>query len=673
MLDINLIRNQPDVVRQALVDRYESAAALDEIVALDAQRRNILKQSEQLRGVRNTVSKEISKMKDAGEREAKIAEMRLVGDQVAALEVDLKRVEAQLDALTASLPNVPDPRTPVGPNDEHNVVLRTEGEPRAFDFQPKPHWELGPALGIIDFERGVKLSGSRFYVLNGLGAPLAARADRVDAGPAHAAGLSRGLPPFVVKQQTLFASGQLPKFSDNLYHDAEDDVWMVPTAEVPITNLHGDEILSLEQLPLWYCAYTPCFRREKMNAGSDVRGIKRGHQFDKVEMYKFCAPETSDAELEKMREDAEATCRGLGLTYRVKQLCTGDLGFCARMTYDVEVWAPGCGEWLEVSSVSNCGDFQARRANVKFRRERGGQGRVRAHAERQRPGHAAHGDRGAGELPAGRRQHRRAGGVKSVRGNGRHQGLRIEMNEPVVLIGGFGSHWKDYRLVARHLANVSGRRVFIADIARPTWFWAGLSHYWVLVHRAQRAVQHALRETGASRVILVGHSAGGLIGRAFLADQLERGYHPSFGGHKHVSRLITLGSPLRASDDHRHPGLRRAAWLDREYPGPYYAPEVQYLCVAGKFVEGIADGTPEQRVAFNKYEFISGNGAQWGDGVVPLSMCRLDGVPYLEIDGMGHSPGWGRWYLFDEDSVRRWWGYFEEGDAPAQDFGRMMV
>ena len=247
------------------------------------------------------------------------------------------------------------------------------------------------------------------------------------------------------------------------------------------------------------------------------------------------------------------------------------------------------------------------------------------------------------------------------------------MNEPVVFIGGFGSNWKDYRVVTRHLARVSGRRVFIADIARPTWYWASMTSYWLLVHRANRALQHALQETGASRAILVGHSAGGLVGRALIADRLEKGHQPAFGAHKRVSRFITLGSPLRANADHQHPGLRRAAWLDREYPGAYYAPEVQYLCVAGKYIEGKAEGTPQERVAYSKYEFISGNGAQWGDGVVPLSMCWLDGVPYLEIDGMGHSPGWGRWYLHDEVCVRQWWGYFEEGDAPAHDFGRMMV
>jgi seryl-tRNA synthetase len=372
MLDINLIRNQPEVVRQALVSRTEDTTALDAILALDVQRREILKQSEQLRATRNTVSKEIGKMRDAASREAKIAEMRGVGDQITVLETELKKVEAQLDELTATLANIPDPRTPVGPTEDYNVVLRTEGEPRQFDFEPKPHWELGTALGIIDFERGVRLAGSRFYVLNGNGARLqrALIAWMLDVHTRQ--GYREEYLPFMVKSQTLFAAGQLPKFRDNLYRDAEEDFTLVPTAEVPLTNLHGDEILSIDQLPLHYTAYTPCFRREKMKAGSDVRGIKRGHQFDKVEMYKFCTPETSDDEHEKMREDAEAVCKGLGLTYRVKLLCTSDIGFSARMTYDLEVWAPGCNEWLEVSSVSNCGDFQARRAGIRFRRERGG-------------------------------------------------------------------------------------------------------------------------------------------------------------------------------------------------------------------------------------------------------------------------------------------------------------
>ncbi len=371
MLDINLIRNQPDLVRQSLAARNEPAVTLDEIIALDAQRRDILKQSEQLRATRNTVSKEISRMKDPAERAAKIAEMRTVGDQIDTLETELKKIEAQLDELTARLPNIPDPRVPVGPDEDHNVVLRTVGEPRAFDFEPKAHWDLGPALGIIDFERGARLAGSRFYVLSGYGARLQRALIAYMLDLHHQQGYREVYLPFMVKAQTLFAAGQLPKFRDNLYHDAEEDFWMVPTAEVPLTNLHGDEILDAAQLPLWYCAYTPCFRREKMSAGKDVRGIKRGHQFDKVEMYKYCLPENSDAEHHSMLADAEAVLQGLGLTYRVKQLCTGDLGFGMRMTYDLEVWAPGCNEWLEVSSVSNAGDFQARRANIKFRREKG--------------------------------------------------------------------------------------------------------------------------------------------------------------------------------------------------------------------------------------------------------------------------------------------------------------
>ncbi|MGQ9904739.1 MAG: serine--tRNA ligase [Anaerolineae bacterium] len=371
MLDINLIRNQPDVVRQSLAARNEPTITLDEIIALDAQRRDILKQSEQLRATRNTVSKEIGHMKDPAARAAKIVEMRAVGDQIDALETALRKIEAQLNELTAKLPNIPDPRVPVGPDEDHNVVLHTVGEPRVFDFEPKAHWDLGPALGIIDFERGAKLAGSRFYVLSGWGARLQRALITYMLDLHHQRGYREVYLPFMVKEQTLFAAGQLPKFRDNLYHDAEEDFWMVPTAEVPLTNLHGDEILDAAQLPLWYCAYTPCFRREKMSAGKDVRGIKRGHQFDKVEMYKYCLPETSDEEHHKMLADAEAVLQGLGLTYRVKQLCTGDLGFGMRMTYDLEVWAPGCNEWLEVSSVSNAGDFQARRANIKFRRDKG--------------------------------------------------------------------------------------------------------------------------------------------------------------------------------------------------------------------------------------------------------------------------------------------------------------
>ncbi|HQV70418.1 MAG TPA: serine--tRNA ligase [Thermoflexales bacterium] len=371
MLDINLIRNDPDMVRQAILNRGDKTENLDRVLASDVRRREILKESESLRATRNTVSKEIGRSKDEAEREAKKAEMRQVGDRIASLEEELRVVETELEAAASAIPNIPDPRTPVGPDEDHNIVLRTEEGECPEPENPKPHWELGESLNLIDFERGAKLSGSRFYVLNGAGARLqrALIAFMLDLHSRQ--GYREVYLPFMVKQQTLFAAGQLPKFRDNLYHDAEEDYWWVPTAEVPITNLHGDEILNAEQLPMHYCAYTPCFRREKMSAGKDVRGIKRGHQFDKVEMYKFVAPENSDDELERMRVDAEETCKALGFTYRVKQLCTGDIGFGARMTYDLEVWAPGCKEWLEVSSVSNVGDFQARRANIKFRREKG--------------------------------------------------------------------------------------------------------------------------------------------------------------------------------------------------------------------------------------------------------------------------------------------------------------
>ena len=371
MLDINLIRREPETVRQMLTVRNEPTEPLDAILALDVQRREILGQSETLRATRNTVSKDIGRMKDADEREAKKAEMRTVGDQIATLETELNKIESQLNELTAALPNLVDARIPVGP-EECNIILRTEGEPKQFDFAPKEHWELGPALGILDFERGVKLSGSRFYVLAGWGARLQRALISWMLNLRMEQGYTEVYLPFMVKEQTLFAAGQLPKFRDNLFHDAEEDYWFVPTAEVPITNLHGQEILSADELPKNYCAYTPCFRRERMSAGKDVRGIKRGFQFDKVEMYSFTKPEDSEATHLKMLADAEETLKLLGLTYRVKLLATGDIGFASRITYDIEVWAPGCQEWLEVSSVSNVGDFQARRANIKFRREKGG-------------------------------------------------------------------------------------------------------------------------------------------------------------------------------------------------------------------------------------------------------------------------------------------------------------
>ncbi len=376
MLDLNLIRENPDLVRTALKNRQMEASPVDGILRLDEQRRALLTQVEALKAERNTVSKEIGKLKDKAEREQKIAAMRDVGDRISGLDREVNDVEAELHAITSAIPNIPDERTPIGASEEENIVLRTIGQLPEFDFEPKPHWELGPALGILDFERGTKITGSRFYVLNGPGARLqrALIAFMLDLHIRQ--GYTEKYLPFMVRTATVFGAGQLPKFADNLYKDHEEDLYFVPTAEVPLTGLHMDEILDETQLPLLYTAYTPCFRREKMSAGRDVRGIKRGHQFDKVEMYMYARPEESDGLLEKMREDAEATCAALGFTYRVKQLCTGDLGFGAAITYDIEVWAAGCNEWLEVSSVSNVRDFQARRANIKYRPADGGKARL---------------------------------------------------------------------------------------------------------------------------------------------------------------------------------------------------------------------------------------------------------------------------------------------------------
>ncbi len=375
MLDLDLIRQNPERVREALRLRQDNPDIVDKVLALDGRRREMLVEVERLRAERNRVSKEIGRMKDPAERQQKIEAMRAVGDQIAAIEEQLREVEAGLQQHLMWIPNIPHASVPVGVNEHDNREVRRWGTPRDFaaeGFTPVPHWDLGPELDILDFERGVRLAGSRFYVLKGWGARLQ-RALIFWMLDVHTRqnGFTEFYLPFVVKREMLEGAGQLPKFEDNLYHDVEDDVWLLPTAEVALTNLHRDEILNAEDLPLYYVAYTPCFRREKMSAGRDVRGIKRGHQFDKVEMYKFVTPETSYAELESMVACAEGLLQALQLPYRVIELCTGDLGFGAAKTYDLELWAPGSGEWLEVSSCSNVEDFQARRANIRYRPEPG--------------------------------------------------------------------------------------------------------------------------------------------------------------------------------------------------------------------------------------------------------------------------------------------------------------
>jgi seryl-tRNA synthetase len=373
MLDIRLIRNELETVREAIARRGEPSEKLDELARLDEARRRLIGEAEELKRQRNVVSQEINQLKRAGQdAEEKIVAMRGVSDRIKELDEELRSLDGRIEALLAGLPNLPDPRVPEGKDESENVVLRTEGEPRDFDFPAQPHWELGERLGILHFEWGVKLAGSRFYVLSGYGARLQ-RALIQWMLDLHIQrhGYAEVYTPFVVREEVLFGAGQLPKFRDNLYHDVEDDVWLVPTAEVPITNLYSGEILEPGTLPLHYVAYTPCFRREKMSAGRDVRGIKRGHQFDKVEMYHFTLPEASEEALQNLVDHAEDVCRALEIPYRVVQQCTGDLGFASKITFDLELWAPGVGEWLEVSSCSNCGDFQARRADIRFRRERG--------------------------------------------------------------------------------------------------------------------------------------------------------------------------------------------------------------------------------------------------------------------------------------------------------------
>jgi len=330
----------------------------------------LLRRTEELRAKHNEISKQLGKSKEKPPQ--LIVQMRQLGEQISSLRQQTKEAKGSLDSLLLELPNMPHPGVPVGRSEDDNIVVRSWGKPKQLSFKPLPHWELGENLDIIDFHRGVKLSGTRFYVLKGLGARLqrALISFMLDVHVTEH-GYKEIYPPFMVKRECMVGSGNLPKFGDNLYHDEEDDFWFIPTAEVPLTNLHRDEILSVDSLPLYYVAYTPCFRREKMAAGTDTRGIKRGHQFDKVELYKITDPESSGQELEKLVADAENICRKLAIPHRVVQLCSGELGFSACKTYDIEVWAPGCAEWLEVSSCSNCGDFQARRANIRYRPEPG--------------------------------------------------------------------------------------------------------------------------------------------------------------------------------------------------------------------------------------------------------------------------------------------------------------
>ncbi len=373
MLSIELIRRDPEFVKSALESRGEEDP-LAEILALDVTRRQLITEGDELRARRNQVSRQVGEARRDGQEPPAdiVAKMRQVGDRISELEQESKRLEERIDSILMRLPNIPLPDVPKGLTEESNVVIRQWGEPATLDFTPIPHWDLGERHGIIDFERGVKISGSRFYTMFGAGAKLERSliAWMLDLHTQQH-GYTEVMLPAVVKREVMEGAGNLPKFSDFLYHDDSADLWMIPTAEVPITNLYRDEIIPPDTLPLRYVAQTPCFRNEQAAAGRDTRGIKRVHQFNKVEMYKFVTPETSNDELEALVADAEDVCQKLELPYRVLQLCTGDIGFQSAKTYDIEVWAAGSQEWLEVSSCSTCTDFQARRARIRYRPAQG--------------------------------------------------------------------------------------------------------------------------------------------------------------------------------------------------------------------------------------------------------------------------------------------------------------
>lgn len=372
MLDIRLIREEPERVRQAM-EALNTTAPIDEIIALDERRRDLVNQVEQMKARRNEGSKTVGKTSDKAERDRLVAEMRALGDDISAMDEQVRHVEDDLHALMLTVPNLPLPQVPVGPDESGNVVTQVTGVPRTFDFPPLPHWDIAERLGIIDFERGVKISGSRFYVLRGDGARLQ-RALITWMLDLHTQkhGYQEVYPPYLVLEQALYGTGNLPKFGATLFRDIDEDKWLIPTAEVPVTNLYRDEILEESMLPIYHTAYTACFRREQISAGKDVRGIKRGYQFDKVEMVKFVHPDQSETEHRRLIGEAEDVLIGLGLPFRRLQICTGDLSFTAANKIDLEVWAPGTDEWLEVSSCSNFVDFQARRANLRYRPAAGG-------------------------------------------------------------------------------------------------------------------------------------------------------------------------------------------------------------------------------------------------------------------------------------------------------------
>ena len=369
MLDIKFVRENPDLVDKACESRQNAHWDREKFFELDEERRSVIAEVESLQAERNAVSKQIGLlMREGKKEEAEAAKEQVAANKDRIAELDQRRgeVEEELTDLVAAIPNIPDASVPYGKDDSDNPEVRKWGAPTQFDFEPKAHWDLGPELGMIDFDRGVKLAGTRFYLLGGMGARMERALINFMIDTHNQAGFKEWWPPVITNQDSLFGTGQLPKFEEDLYH-VQPDLYLIPTAEVQLTNIHRDEILDASQLPLLYTAFTPCFREEAGSAGRDTRGIIRVHQFDKVEMVKFAKPEDSMNQLESMVQEAEKILQLLGLPYHVVTLCTGDIGFSACKCYDIEVWLPSYNAYKEISSCSNCWDFQARRANIRYK------------------------------------------------------------------------------------------------------------------------------------------------------------------------------------------------------------------------------------------------------------------------------------------------------------------
>ncbi|MCR8645149.1 serine--tRNA ligase [Paenibacillus sp. N1-5-1-14] len=372
MFDVKLLRTDLEAVQVAMSHRGKQIEEINSFTEVDVKRREMLQEVEQLKNRRNTVSQDVAKMKRAGENaDELIAEMKVVGDRIKELDDEIRVLDERLQSILLVIPNMPHPSVPVGSSEEENVEIRRNGETPKFDFEPKAHWEIAQSLGILDFEAAAKVTGSRFVFYKGLGARLE-RAVMNFMMDLHSDehGYEEMLPPYIVNRDSLTGTGQLPKFSEDVFKiEGESEYYLIPTAEVPVTNYHRDDIVPVETLPVNFVAFSACFRSEAGSAGRDTRGLIRQHQFNKVELVKIVNPDESYNELEKLTANAEEVLRRLGLAYRVLTLCTGDLGFTAAKTYDLEVWLPSADVYREISSCSNFEDFQARRANIRFRRD----------------------------------------------------------------------------------------------------------------------------------------------------------------------------------------------------------------------------------------------------------------------------------------------------------------